>query len=632
MQEPDTPSKELSEIDHKQFDELLNYLKRNRGFDFSGYKRTSLVRRFLKRMDLMGIARFDGYMDYLEVHPEEFALLFNHLLINVTSFFRDEPAWEFLNDQVLAKLIREKGADAPIRVWSAGCAAGQEPYSIAMLLCERLGMQAFQERVKIYASDVDEEALAEARQGLYGPKDVAVVPKNLLKTYFDPAGQRFMIKPDLRRAIIFGRHDLVLDAPISRLDLLVCRNTLMYFNAEMQNRILARFHFALNDTGYLFLGKAEMLLTHAHLFNGVDLRYRTFAKLSRVTLRDRLLVLNQMGDEEDAGRLTRHLKVRDLAIEATPIPQILLDAEGNVVLINDRARMLFGLTPKDLGRPFRDLEVSYRPVELRAPIEQAYAEGKRIQVPDVERRVPDGSTQRFSIDVIPLLENGGTAIGVSIVFHDVSETFLLQAEVQRSKQELETAYEELQSTNEELETTNEELQSTVEELETTNEELQSTNEELETMNEELQSTNEELQTVNAELHDRTEELQKASLFQDAILASLRSGIAVLDERLDVLIWNHEAEELWGLRSEEVKGKAFIGLDIGLPVARLKAPILESVSAHAHQVVSVPAVNRRGKQMTCRVTCSPLRDGRQMHGVIVFMEDLDHLDGAQAHAT
>src|ERR1051325_283711 len=175
MDEPETAANGLNENEREQFEELLVYLKRNRGFDFVGYKRATLVRRVLKRLEIVGIKGFDRYMDYLQVHPEEFALLFNHLLINVTSFFRDEHAWTFLSDHVLPKLLEDKGRDDMIRVWSAGGATGQEPYSLSMLLCERLGMPAFQQRVKIYASDIDESALAEARQGIYAPKDVQTV-------------------------------------------------------------------------------------------------------------------------------------------------------------------------------------------------------------------------------------------------------------------------------------------------------------------------------------------------------------------------------------------------------------------------------------------------------------------------
>src|SRR6476660_2080795 len=270
MTQQDLPSQDELE----QFEGLVVYLKRTRGFDFSGYKSPSLMRRILKRMEIIKIVSMKDYTDYLEVHPEEFALLFNHLLINVTSFFRDQAAWDFLRQEVLPKLIKSREGDS-IRIWSAGCASGQEPYSLAILFCELMGVEAFQQRVKIYASDVDQEALMEARTAAFSAKDVQGLDQKILDTYFEQVGERFTVRADLRRAVIFGRHDLIGDAPISRLDLLVCRNTLMYFNAETQNRIISRFQFALNDGGVLFLGRAETLMTNgAGAFAPVDLKRR----------------------------------------------------------------------------------------------------------------------------------------------------------------------------------------------------------------------------------------------------------------------------------------------------------------------------------------------------------------------
>jgi len=291
-----------------QFEALLDYLKRSRGFDFTGYKRSSLMRRVLKRMQMVAIGDYGDYLDYLEVHPEEFAHLFNTILINVTAFFRDEAAWDYLTQDIIPQVLADKTDGDPVRVWSAGCASGEEAYTVAMLLAEALGPAAFRQRVKIYATDVDEEALAQARQAGYTDKNLQPVPAELREKYFELAGNRYVFRADLRRSIIFGRHDLVHDAPISRLDLLVCRNVLMYFNAETQAHILARLHFALNDIGYLFLGKAEMLLTHANLFNPADLKHRIFTKTSKVNLRDRLIVLAQAGDAEAVNHLGQQVR------------------------------------------------------------------------------------------------------------------------------------------------------------------------------------------------------------------------------------------------------------------------------------------------------------------------------------
>jgi two-component system CheB/CheR fusion protein len=606
----------------EQFDALLAYLKRARGIDLTGYKPVSVMRRLEKRMHTVQVQDYAQYMDHLEVHPEEFAQLLDTILINVTGFFRDPTAWELLARDVIPKLLEGKKADEPIRIWTAGCASGQETYSVAMLLAEAMGKDAYCHRVKLYASEVDEQALTAARQGTYEEKDLQDVRPEWQETYFEKNGSSRTFRTDLRRTIIFGRHNLVDDSPISRLDLLICRNVLMYFNAEVQNRILARFHFALNDTGYLFLGRAEMLLTHANLFTPLDLKHRIFTKVTKGNLRDRLLVLGHAGDEEAGTRVTRQVLVRDAAFDMAPVAQIVLDIEGNMVQANERARTMFSLAAKDVGRPFRDLELSYRPAELRSLVEQAYAQRRMVTKSNVERRFQD-MAQYLDIELVPIQDNGNTFLGMSITFQDVSRYHRLQDDLQRMRQELETAYEELQSTNEELETTNEELQSTVEELETTNEELQSTNEELETMNEELQSTNEELQAVNAELRDRTEEVNRVNAYLQSILAGVRAGVVALDEQLNVTAWNHKAEDLWGMRSGEVKGRAFFGLDIGLPVRDLLGIVRDSMDGGGDQnhEKAVEAINRRGKRFTCRVQCSPLKDAQgTRRGTILLMEE------------
>jgi two-component system CheB/CheR fusion protein len=246
---------------------LLEFLKNSRGFDFTAYKRTTLSRRIDKRMSAIGIATYGAYLDYLEVHQDEFIQLFNAILINVTSFFRDADAWEYLRTEVVPKIIEASDrADGQIRVWSAGCASGEECYSVAMLLAEATGAEQFRDRVKIYATDVDEEELAIARQASYTERQAEDIPAPLREKYFDRLNNRWVFKKDFRRTIIFGRHDLLDDAPISRVDLLLCRNTLMYFNHEAQAKIVHRFHFALREGGFLVLGKAEMLLNFVGAF------------------------------------------------------------------------------------------------------------------------------------------------------------------------------------------------------------------------------------------------------------------------------------------------------------------------------------------------------------------------------
>src|SRR5207247_1265433 len=254
-------------------------------------------------------------------------------------------------------------------------------------------------------------------------------------------------------------------------------------------------HFALNDAGFLFLGRAEMLLMHTIVFSPVNLKHRVFVKTAKINLRDRLMILAQTGDQEAGSRVSREVRLRELAVDGIPVAQVVVDTNDAIVLANEQTRVRFGLSAADIGRPFRDVELCYRPVELRPLIEQALAERRPAGVTNVERSSPNGQTRYYDVLVTTLRDDGGQPLGAAITFTDVTRYAQLREEVERSHSELETAYEELQSTNEELQTTNEELQSTVEELETTNEELQSSNEEMETMNAELQSTNEEVQTT-----------------------------------------------------------------------------------------------------------------------------------------
>ena len=260
------------------FEALLRYMRDSRGFDFTGYKRTSLIRRVRHRMAHAGYDTFEEYLDVLQASSDEFSALFNSVLINVTSFFRDPDAWEYVSADVIPRLLTERGPEAPIRVWSAGCASGQEAYTLAMLLAEPLGPDVFRQRVKIYATDVDEDALTEARAANYDARAVESVPAEMLNKYFEHHNGHYTFHKDLRRAVIFGRNDLVRDAPISRVDLLVCRNTLMYMNAETQRNVLGRLHFALAPQGTLFLGHAEMLLSHGDKFTPSNLKHRIFRK------------------------------------------------------------------------------------------------------------------------------------------------------------------------------------------------------------------------------------------------------------------------------------------------------------------------------------------------------------------
>jgi two-component system CheB/CheR fusion protein len=605
---------------------LLDFLKRNRGFDFSGYKRTSLERRIRRRMQEVGIETYEEYQDHLEVTPDEFTDLFNTILINVTGFFRDKPAWDYVRSEIVPAVIDAVPAHETIRIWSAACATGEEAYTLAIVFAEALGDDEFRRRVKVYATDIDEEALARGRQGVYTRGALKALPDDLASRYFEAGPLGHMFRSDLRRSVIFGRNDLIQDAPISKIDLLVSRNALMYFTPEAQARILGHFNFALRDTGFLFLGKSEMLITHADLFTPHDLKWRVFRKVPRRGLRDRLAFVTD-GSGGDFDRVERYGERRAGALDLAPIAIVVVDRDGYVSSVNELARALFNIGSADLGRPFQDLDMSFRPVDLRSALQEAYGNDGEVSVGRVEWAHGSGMGRTFDVRVRPIPGDGARGLGAAISFEDVTAVARLEEQHERSKRQLETAYEELQSTVEELETTNEELHSTNEELETTNEELQSSNEELETMNEELQSTNDELEVMNVDQAARSAELDRANMFLEGILASLGVGVIVLDRDGRVQVWNASSEELWGLRSEEVEGQRLTSLDVGLPVDQLREPLRRMFAGDAQTEVTVPATTRRGKQVVCRVRMQPLRQAdRAIYGTLVLTEVSDPPEG------
>ncbi|WP_153035546.1 CheR family methyltransferase [Amycolatopsis sp. YIM 10] len=603
-----------------EFEAVLLYLKESRGFDFTGYKRTSLARRVRRRMNQIGIDDYPTYVDRLQVDVKEFGALFDTILINVTSFFRDPDAWTVLRETLIPALLAQRAPDDQIRIWSAGCASGEEAYTLAMVFAEAIGPERFRQRVKIYATDVDEQALVEARHAAYPESAIENVPPDLRATYFERQGEKYTFRKDLRRSVIFGRNDLVQDAPISRIDLLVCRNTLMYFNAETQTKILGRLHFGLAPRGLLFLGKAEMLRSHTRIFEPVDLKRRLFRKTVAMAAGPGHFATHALSRDR-TGEIGSLDQLRDYAYSTSPVAQMVVTGDDIVALINHQAEQVFGLSNRDVGRPLRDLELSYRPVELRGYVERAKMDRRSIRIKDAEWQRGPGEAIWLEIHVNPLVDADSRLLGVAISFHDVTAARALLDELAHTNRQLESAYEELQSTNEELETTNEELQSTVEELETTNEELQSTNEELETINEELQSTNDELQSINDTLRDRSVELNWVNDFLASVLTSIRSGAIVTDTEMRVTAWNRGAEDLWGIRSEEAVGQHLLNLDIGLPVAELRPSVRAALQdARFREVLTLKAVNRRGRTISLRLHCGSLHNpDNEIRGVILLMD-------------
>ena len=591
-----------------EFETLLSYIQESRGLDFRGYKRTSLRRRLTLRMEAVEAGSFSDYQSHLEADPAEFENLLNTVLINVTSFFRDTEAWDVLKNDVVPRIVAQSEPDLPIRVWSVGCASGEEPYSIAMLLAEALGTVDFCSRVKIYATDLDEEALRTARLATYAPRDVEGVPPELLERYFERTNNHYVFERELRKCVIFGRHNVVHDAPISRIDLLVCRNLLIYLEAETQSVVLPRLHYALNNDGYLFLGKAETQLARSPLFKAVEMKHRIFAKVAQEWRRP---ISGGFG----GGRSRRadsplpSLMLLEAILNESGSAMIVVDESATIAFANAPARHLLGVGEMDIGRPFQDLPISYRPMELRGPIEEVFRTRRGIRLEDQEYRLTQSEVMRLTIDVRPLARADASVYAVLLSFTDTTRMHALQIELEAAQENLEQTIEELQSANEELETTNEELQST--------------NEELETLNEEARSSNEEMESVNEELRIQAEQSASYRLYLESVLRSMNGGIIVLDKSHAIRSWNRWAENAWGLRTEEVDGTNFDALDIGMPVHLLREAIGAVQAGRESRVEKlIEGIDRRGRRLLCNVLVTGLLgEEGEGHGVVLLFQDV-----------
>lgn len=405
-----------------EFEALLNYLKRDRGCDLTGYKRSSLMRRVQHRMQSIKIQSYGVYLQHLQTHAEEYQSLLDDVLINVTSFFRDRDTWDYLATHVIPKIITSKQPDEPIRVWSAGCASGQEIYSILILFAEALGIDACLDRVQGYATDVDEAVIQQARFGTYTTHEVRGVPSDLLEKYFESTNRGYVFHAALRRRVIFGRHHLAEDAPMSKIDLLICRNVLIYLKPDTQASILVRFHFALKNTGFLFLGKAEALTLHRKIFTPLDFRHRIYTKGLALNLEDHLSInpksyRNQQFDtyEISTSPASQH-RFWQTAFEKSPIAQLAVNHKHCLISANEQAMRLFGLTLNDWNRPLAELEPG-KLLNAHASI-NALNQTHLTKLKQVEWRTANG-LRYFDIAIAPVFNAHHRWLGVTVSFLEI---------------------------------------------------------------------------------------------------------------------------------------------------------------------------------------------------------------------
>lgn len=547
--------------------DLLQILLARTRVDFREYKQTTINRRIERRMIALGIDSHEEYTQFCRVNPSAVDALFKDLLISVTRFFRDKSEFEQLKELLPALL--ENRSDAPLRVWVAGCATGEEAYSIAILLTEALGGPKVQlkDHVQIFATDIDKDALDVARKGVYGMAALNDIPKDLVDQYFIQENEGIRVIDSLRAAILFSDHNVCQDPPFQKVDLLCCRNLLIYFGNALQHKVMSRFHYAMTDTSLMFLGTAETVAgsdemftqdSHsAHMFRRRAIRRlegavfpnsRSLTKMRRVT---------PLPKAQSLGRSTDRQMFEALALSL---------GRNSVLVTDDYAivRVYGNVSPyiemSESSNLKMHIDLLRRPIreEARSLVTLALKNGEYRS--GVRHLLADDDASEIRLDVYPIIARDINERAALVVFSEVeidrSKTVVARNEkadngvdgdrIRLLEDEVATTREALQQTIEELETSNEELQSLNEELQSTNEELQATNEELETSNEELQSTNEELITVNEELQVTAAELSGRTGELMSVLETAPLAIMVLDTALQVTQATNAAAELFGL--------------------------------------------------------------------------------------
>ena len=663
-----------NEVEREQLDRFLETLRERHGIDFKSYKAPTILRRLKRRMVATGSQSIDEYTGYLEEHPEEYRSLINAFLIKVTEFFRDPELFDHLRKKVLPELLREsREGDRQLRIWSAGCATGEEAYSLAILVSEVLGEDIALFNVRIFATDIDEGAVNFARQGIYPASALSGLSEEQVHRYFINENGRYHVKNPVRSMIVFGEHDLARRSPFPRIDLVLSRNVLIYFTTELQRRALQLFAYSLRDGGYLVLGKAETTSTLSEFFEPGHRHQKVFRRRGERFLMPTTVSMSPAPNPRvESGERTVHRRLsvqhppaarrprggEDDLLNQLPVGVVVVDRRYDIQSINTAARRLLSIRGAAMGE---DLLHNLREVpydQVRAAIDSSFRDGASTTDEFSVEEARTGELRHIQLLCLPQRnEDGqGPAETVTIVVNDVTEIgrerrelketleqtrgdlerFRREVEEERSRwktqnerlaeanrrleeanRELAELNEDLQSSYEESLLSAEEAQAATEEVETLNEELQATNEELETLNEELQATIEELNTTNDDLQARTAELQEMAHSGEeergrlrAILESIPEAVLVVDAAGRNVLTNAAYVRLFGNTDLVVLD------DIGESLPREETP-QSRVAAGEPYTAEFQVVTRDGERRRFRAEGLPIGQDGGRGGVIVI---------------
>ena len=627
-----TSGEELSVRDD-QLRRIFDLLRPASGIDFRHYKLPTIKRRLLRRMALQRLTDVQHYIRLLEDTPAEVRSLYQDLLIHVTRFFREPESFKALAQQVFPKLVEDRGEEQPIRAWVSGCATGEEAYSLAISLLEYLHGHNQDVRIQIFATDVSDTAIEHARAGLYPASIEADVPPDILRRFFTKVDGSYRVSKTVRDLCVFARQDLTKDPPFSRLDLILCRNVLIYMDVVLQQRLISVFHYALNPQGFLVLGQAETVGSQVGLFSLTDKKFRIYRKkTSRERQRRSASTTSAPGIQKASGAGRRRSRKRRCKPRSARIifdryapPGVVVDADLQIVQFRGQTGAYLEPAP-GRGQP-ESVEDVARGIAPRAAdgvsrrAKEQGAGSKNRPARQVVAGLEAGHSRRPATDVVgpsalpgavPGAQQGGATTAMNAEPGHARRALAARRDVANGSQQLDllerelaASREYLQSIIQELEAANEELQSANEEILSSNEELQSTNEELDTAKEELQSTNEELNTLNEELHGRNEELSRVNSDLVNLLASVQIAIVIISSDLRIRRFTPMAEKVLNL----------IPGDLDRPIGHIKpnidCPDLEQLILESIDTGRTGRARSQGQERTLVLAAhSPVQERRQ----------------------
>lgn len=562
----------------KQYiEDIIDLLRRSSGHDFRNYKRNTILRRIQRRMQVLHVESVEEYFGRLKLESNEADRLFRDLLIGVTQFFRDPEAFQVLATSTIPALLADRSRDRNIRVWVPACSSGEEAYSIAILFAEAIDKLETSPRIQLFGTDIDQTAIETARAGRYPESIAKDLTTDRLRKHFIADGENYRVKKRLREMCIFSPHDIIRDPPFSRLDLVSCRNLLIYLESELQERLVPLFHYSLSSGGYLFLGPSETLTKHSSLFTALDQKVRLF-KRREITTRpsvdfpiteavDRQRHLPHLDDTQVVTADPGYMRSAERRVLREFAPAfVVVDCNLEVLSLSDNTGRYLQHSYGILSSNIVDMTRRSIRFDVKAALRESMRQHRRVTRRNLVVEV-EGDMQPVEVIVDPLSKTGGDSGIYLVVFHDIgsqklisasdtleiddSEDMVSAAHVRQLEDDLRSTRERLHATIEELETANEELKSSNEELLSMNEELQSTNEELETSKEELQSVNEELETVNTELRTKNENLNRSNSDFRNLLDSTAIATVFLDKDLIIKNLTPAAEAVFSVNVQDI---------------------------------------------------------------------------------